>query len=140
MPTEQSLQSKLDKRKQENAFRDLRSNKNLIDFSSNDYLGFANDFEFLSHADGVGGSTGSRLLTGNSKEAEDLEKYIATFHHAESGLIFNSGYDANLGLLSCVPQRGDTVQVGGQTFVQPTEPKEPIPESVKAGRDDDLSF
>lgn len=34
---------------------------------------------------------------------------IAMFHNAEAGLIFNSGYDANTGLLSCVPQRGDTI-------------------------------
>lgn len=55
------------------------------------------------------GSTGSRLLSGNSAYAENLEHEIAALHKSESGLIFNSGYDANLGLFSSVPQRGDTV-------------------------------
>ena len=55
------------------------------------------------------GSTGSRLLTGNCSLIEETEQYIASFHHAEAALIFNSGYDANLGLLSSVPQKGDTI-------------------------------
>ena len=55
------------------------------------------------------GSTGSRLLAGNYPLIEDAERSIAAFHQAGAGLIFNSGYDANLGLLSCVPGRGDTV-------------------------------
>jgi len=55
------------------------------------------------------GSTGSRLLAGNYPLIEETERSIAAFHAAEAGLIFNSGYDANLGLLSSVPQRGDTV-------------------------------
>ncbi|MDB5091179.1 MAG: bioF 2, partial [Mucilaginibacter sp.] len=36
-------------------------------------------------------------------------QYIATQHNCEAGLIFNSGYDANLGLFSSLPQRGDTI-------------------------------
>ncbi len=40
---------------------------------------------------------------------EETEKLIAEFHDAEAGLIFNSGYDANVGLLSCIAQRGDTI-------------------------------
>ncbi len=55
------------------------------------------------------GSTGSRLLTGNSAYTEDAEQYIAALHKSEAGLIFNSGYDANLGLFSSLPQRGDTI-------------------------------
>jgi len=55
------------------------------------------------------GSTGSRLITGNSAIAESLEGLIATYHNAESALLFNSGYDANVGLFSSVPQRGDTI-------------------------------
>jgi 8-amino-7-oxononanoate synthase len=55
------------------------------------------------------GSGGSRLLSGNYPLIEETEAFIAAFHEAEAGLIFNSGYDANLGLLSAVPQRGDTI-------------------------------
>ena len=55
------------------------------------------------------GSTGSRLLSGNSNYTEETEQYIATQHNCEAGLIFNSGYDANLGLFSSLPQRGDTI-------------------------------
>jgi 8-amino-7-oxononanoate synthase len=55
------------------------------------------------------GSAGSRLISGNSKFIEAAEKEIALFHHSESALIFNSGYDANLGLFSSVPQKDDLV-------------------------------
>jgi 8-amino-7-oxononanoate synthase len=55
------------------------------------------------------GATGSRLLSGNSAYAEELERHIAALHNSEAGLIFNSGYDANLGLFSSLPQRGDTI-------------------------------
>ena len=105
------LQQLLIERKEQNAFRTLRLPENKIDFCSNDYLGIAKSLlltahlsQFTSH-----GSTGSRLLAGNYTLIEETENKIAHFHQAEAGLIFNSGYDANLGLLSCVPQRGDTI-------------------------------
>lgn len=41
--------------------------------------------------------------------AEELERWIARFHQRQAALLFNSGYDANLGLMSCLPQRGDAV-------------------------------
>jgi 8-amino-7-oxononanoate synthase len=40
---------------------------------------------------------------------EEVEKQIAVFHQSETALLFNSGYDANIGLLSSVPQKGDTI-------------------------------
>ena len=40
---------------------------------------------------------------------EETETQIANFHKAEAALIFNSGYDANVGVLSCVPQKGDII-------------------------------
>lgn len=55
------------------------------------------------------GSGGSRLLSGNVRYAEELESWIAMFHNRPAGLMFNSGYDANLGLMSCLPQHGDAV-------------------------------
>jgi len=89
----------------------------LVDFCSNDYLGFARSGEFRDliekeiacHQSALNGSTGSRLISGNLSYIEELEKNIAAYHKSEAGLIFNSGYDANVGLFSSLPQRGDTV-------------------------------
>lgn len=114
------LSKSLLKRQEQNAFRQLISCDQLIDFCSNDYLGFARSKELLDSTNfeilplntqysNLQGSTGSRLLAGNSAYAEGLEKRIATFHHAEAGLIYNSGYDANIGLLSALGQKGDTI-------------------------------
>lgn len=55
------------------------------------------------------GSGGSRLLDGNSLLAESLETKIARFHGAEAALLFTSAYDANTGLLGCVPQPEDVI-------------------------------
>jgi len=112
------LLSLLDKRRSDNNFRTLSlPDKNLVDFSSNDYLGFSKNPELRVLKDPIlkeyqieqQGSTGSRLITGNSPIHTDCEKQTAAFHNAEKALLFNSGYDANLGVLSSVPQRGDIV-------------------------------
>jgi 8-amino-7-oxononanoate synthase len=111
------IQSKIDERKASGTYRILKTDKPPIDFCSNDYLGFARSAILQQKVDHyiqqtpayLNGSTGSRLLTGNTTFCEELEKEIATFHHSEAGLIFNSGYDANLGLFSSLPQRGDTI-------------------------------
>jgi 8-amino-7-oxononanoate synthase len=86
------------------------------DFSSNDYLGVARNDSFrarvrraLQSGNDFTGATGSRLLSGNSTKAEDLELFAAQFHKAGAALLFNSGYDANLSLFSCVPHEGDYV-------------------------------
>jgi 8-amino-7-oxononanoate synthase len=100
--------AKLGKRKEQGTFRSLKTVEGQIDFTSNDYLGFARSKELAERItanekallDSGIGSTGSRLLTGNSKLAEQVEKQIAAFHRAETALIFNSGYDANVGLFS----------------------------------------
>ncbi|MBT8289519.1 MAG: aminotransferase class I/II-fold pyridoxal phosphate-dependent enzyme, partial [Muriicola sp.] len=55
------------------------------------------------------GSTGSRLLSGNNDLFEETENFLAAYYGEEAALIFNSGYDANLGLFSSVPQRGDLI-------------------------------
>ncbi|MFZ4679504.1 MAG: aminotransferase class I/II-fold pyridoxal phosphate-dependent enzyme, partial [Flavobacterium sp.] len=57
----------------------------------------------------VNGATGSRLLSGNHELYQETEQFIAEFHRAESALIFNSGYDANIGFFSAVPQRNDII-------------------------------
>lgn len=86
-----------------------------IDFASNDYLGLAKSAELkraiIQECDSLEqvGSTGSRLLTGNSLYAESLEKDIASFHQSESGLLFSSGYLANCALISSIAKRDDTI-------------------------------
>ncbi|HVI45595.1 MAG TPA: pyridoxal phosphate-dependent aminotransferase family protein [Chitinophaga sp.] len=106
----------LAQRREQHAFRELRLQGTLVDFCSNDYLGLARSaamqeavHALLQERPVIHGSTGSRLLAGNYEWINDVEKDLATFHHADTGLIYNSGYDANLGLFSCVPQKGDTV-------------------------------
>jgi len=111
------LQSKLQERKAKNAERQLGTQNNLVDFSSNDYLGFSMSeiiFEKAhEHLETLNifenGATGSRLLSGNHQLYPTVESMLCEFHDAEAALIFNSGYDANIGLFSSVPQRGDII-------------------------------
>jgi len=114
----ETLQEKLDKRKDEGSFRLLKiSDSSLVDFSSNDYLGFSKSqaiSEFAQrklkeYSSQLHGATGSRLLSGNYPLITDFETYLAKQYDAESALIFNSGYDANLGLISSVAQRHDLI-------------------------------
>ena len=86
-----------------------------INLCSNDYLGLAHDprlkravIEAVSRAETVG-STGSRLLSGNSREWEELEADFARFAGTEAALYFGSGYAANVGLLGSVLKHGDVV-------------------------------
>lgn len=117
MKIPKALQQKILFRKDSNALRNLPIATNGIDFSSNDYLGFAKNeaiFEathqyLVENNIKINGATGSRLLSGNHKLYEITEKYIATFHQSEAALIFNSGYDANVGFFSAVPQRNDVI-------------------------------
>lgn len=112
-----SLSQKLQHRKQNNALRKLVAPNDLIDFASNDYLGFAKSETIfnqthqylLDNQIKINGATGSRLLSGNHSVYIETEAYIAHFHQSESALIFNSGYDANVGFFSSVPQRNDII-------------------------------
>lgn len=114
---EQFIQSRLKQREDNGNLRQLSSDSLPIDFCSNDYLGFARSTELKRRTDEIlqhlpnqlNGSTGSRLISGNTVFMEETEQYIANFHNAQSGLIFNSGYDANIGLVSSLGQRGDTI-------------------------------
>lgn len=88
--------------------------KTLLNFSSNNYLGLANDPRLkkaaLEATEKYGtGSGASRLVTGSMKLHHDLEKQIADFKDASAALVFNSGYQANLGTLSAFLQEGDCV-------------------------------
>lgn len=111
------LLDKLKLRTEENALRELPVRTNLVDFSSNDYLGIAENEAVFNKATSIliesglrlNGATGSRLLSGNHGLYDKLEKMLVEFHKTEAALVFNSGYDANIGLFSSVPQRGDFV-------------------------------
>lgn len=111
------LNSRLEERKENGLIRKLTYHQLPFDFCSNDYLGFARSQRLKNLIDEevhlaptyTNGAGGSRLLSGNHPQTEVTEQTIATFHEAEAGLIFNSGYDANIGLLSSIPQRGDTI-------------------------------
>lgn len=111
------LQLKLRERADNNALRTLPLPNSLVDFSSNDYLGLSRNVSIFRAASELldqkaiygNGSTGSRLLTGNSVLYGELESLLAIYFDAESALVFNSGYDANIGFFSAVPQRGDVI-------------------------------
>lgn len=92
-----------------------------LDFSSNDYLGLARDYEQKRRVDSRYqsllkfqqqthqdqqpslGATGSRLLSGDSSFARQLEQRLALWHNRPAALLFNSGYDANVAVMSCLP-------------------------------------
>lgn len=120
-----ALQSVVDKRRSRGLLRSLTVRApGQADFCSNDYLGFAASKQLACDIDaalaeyrcmvkGNGdcglGSTGSRLLSGNSTYYEETEQMLAEFHNAESALLFNSGFDLNIGLYAYMPQPGDIV-------------------------------
>ena len=109
-----NIQIILKERKSKGLLRELKHEIKSIDFCSNDYLGFSRSTELnqsiLNELNIVkNGATGSRLLSGNSNLYTDLEQEIAQFHHAETALIYSSGYQANVGLLQCIAQKGDTL-------------------------------
>jgi 8-amino-7-oxononanoate synthase len=88
---------------------------NVVNLCSNDYLGLSADSrlrETVASAIVAGlpiASTGSRLLSGNAEIWEQLEFELAQFIRTEAVLYFNSGYSANVGVLSSLIQPGDVV-------------------------------
>jgi len=114
---ESRLRDLLDRRRTNSTLRSLTlPQPDQVDFSSNDFLSLSTSsqlkslyLEELQNSNLPLGSGGSRLLDGNSKYAEELERDIAAFHGAEAGLLFNSGFDANAGFFACVPQSGDVI-------------------------------
>ena len=111
------LDERLGQRREADLLRTLVDKSYLTDFCSNDYLGLArsNEFKVLidkklsNNKSSFVGATGSRLISGNLNYTEQLEQQIADFHEASAGLLFNSGYDANVGVFASIAQRGDTI-------------------------------
>lgn len=110
-------QAELNQRKKQELLRQLPPDLKGIDFYSNDYLGLARNKSLIASIEKTiqadnpmqTGATGSRLLSGNTAYIEQLEQNIANFHGTEAALIFNSGYTANIGLLSCIASKEDTL-------------------------------
>lgn len=111
------LERKLKERGSNDLLRKLVTTKELVDFTSNDYLGLASSKDLFQRiSDKIehleltrNGSGGSRLLSGNTEYIEETEDKLSKIFKSESTLIFNSGYSANLAVLSCLPQRNDTI-------------------------------
>lgn len=116
------FQEALCKREQMGTLRTLKPKVQGIDFYSNDYLGLAKSKELQKimlekineNPQLLSGSTGSRLISGNSRVAACTEKCIAEKHQFSSALLFPSGYNANLALFSTLPDRHDTIIVDEQ--------------------------
>ncbi|RQM29838.1 hypothetical protein B5M09_006585 [Aphanomyces astaci] len=112
MSLEATLAAAVARRQRDGTVRSLRvlpaSN---VDFCSNDYLGLSRNpaLTLAQNPASPHGSTGSRLITGTSSTHVQVEAELAAFYGAESALVFNSGYLANLSVMSCVPQDGDVV-------------------------------
>jgi len=120
---ETSLKKGLTSRSQRSILRRLpnpdhapSSSSSFIDFTSNDYISLATSpvlrtkfLKNLSEAPNVLGSGGSRLLV-NGRAHATLEERLAKFFNADAAaLLFNSGFDANVGFFSCIPQAGDVL-------------------------------
>lgn len=112
--TQKRIERELDSLREQLQFRTLEMPAG-INLCSNDYLGLAIDprlkqavMEAVARSSAVG-STGSRLLSGNSRAWEELESAFADFAGTGAALYFGSGYAANIGLLSSLLKPGDVV-------------------------------
>jgi 8-amino-7-oxononanoate synthase len=120
------LATDLDRRRAEHLYRRRRivetpqgpvlriEGRELVAFCSNDYLGLANDprvVEALQRgaARWGAGSGAAHLVTGHSAAHHALEEELAAFTQRPRALLFSTGYMANLGVLSALLGRGDTV-------------------------------
>ncbi len=88
--------------------------KEYIDFSSNDYLGLAGHPKLIKSSkealDKFGtSSSASRLLSGDLEIHHRLEDRVAQFKNKESALVFNSGYQANIGIISALYSKSDAI-------------------------------
>ncbi|OIK16157.1 8-amino-7-oxononanoate synthase [Bacillus sp. MUM 116] len=126
MELDEWLSKRLDQTKAAGLHRKLRTmntaplpkmlieSKEQLVFSSNNYLGLASDqrlvyaAETILHDFGVG-SSGSRLTTGHTDWHRRLEEKIAQFKQMEASLLFSSGFLANVGVLSSLPEKGDVI-------------------------------
>jgi len=128
LSTNPNIQAQLELLREKSLYRHLRGidspqgshvfiqGTRYVNFSSNDYLGLADDEALKSAAQAAiqkwgTGSGASRLVTGSLKIHHDLEERIAAFKQEERGVIFSSGFQANLGTIQALAGSEDTVFV-----------------------------
>ena len=124
--TRDFIETELEQLKQEGLYRKLRrvegeqgptlivNGREVLNLCSNNYLGLANHPELRAAAkkaiDRYGcGSAASRLISGNMALHEELEEIIARLKGTEAALVFNSGFQANVGLISTLTGEGDVI-------------------------------
>ena len=87
--------------------------KEYLVFGTNNYLGLTHHPDVINASKDAStygtGSTGSRLTTGASFEARELENNISEFKNTESTLIFNTGYMTNLGVIYALTKENDVI-------------------------------
>ena len=120
------IEQKLEEIRSRNLYRQLKvvdgeqdatvrlNGREVLNLSSNNYLGLANHPALKQAArealDRWGcGSGASRLISGNMTAHEELEQRIAHFKGTEAALVFNSGYQANVGIIATLMERDDVV-------------------------------
>jgi 8-amino-7-oxononanoate synthase len=117
MSIQERIEEQLHKRKEQGNLRYLKPEVQGADFFSNDYLGLAQSLELAAIVAARYaalerprmGATGSRLLSGNSTLAMQLERKLAHKFDAQAALLFNSGYVANMALIAALAQKGDLI-------------------------------
>lgn len=115
-------EQKLKQLQEKGRLRDLRpleSEKYHLNLSSNDYLGIGCNQELQQEfyesrgrsttADFELAASSSRLLTGDTLLAHDLEKKLAAAYQSEAALLYNSGYHANIGILPALFGKNDLI-------------------------------
>jgi len=122
---EQKVKDFLKERKQQGLLRSLTvvssrdkgkiyvGNKEYVDLSSNDYLGLSQHPAIINKTREAAllgsGTAASRLMTGSTFLHHELEEHMAEFKGKPSALIFNSGYQANVGIISALLGKGDAI-------------------------------
>ncbi|MBQ4647354.1 MAG: 8-amino-7-oxononanoate synthase [Candidatus Gastranaerophilales bacterium] len=125
----QNYEEKLAHLKAQSSFRSIKNikekqgkyiivdDKKMLNLSSNDYLNLSTDsnlkLEFIekykNHNEFLFSSASARLLTGSSSCYKKLENNFAKLFNKESALLFNTGYQANQGVISALFQKGDVI-------------------------------
>jgi glycine C-acetyltransferase len=123
---ETTLRSTLDELAERQRLRQLKTisaperpeitlnHQRVVDFCNNDYLGFSQHPRLIEAAKMAletygAGSTGARLIGGTLDLHTQLEADIAALKGTEAALVFNSGYQANVGVLSALVGRHDLI-------------------------------